>query len=308
MSTQTFLGRDIISIRDMTRGGIEHVLKHAHALKEQPKPALLKGKVMGSCFFEPSTRTRLSFETAMNKLGGSVVGFADAGVTSVKKKETLYDSMKVIGQYADVVAMRHPVEGAARRAAEATHVPILNGGDGANQHPTQTLLDLFTILECQGTLDGLHIAMVGDLKYGRTVHSLAQALKYYNVTLSFVAPKSLQMPGYITEELDEAGTPYTCHEHMSGVLKHADIVYMTRIQGERFPDKMEYEKIKDVYVLSADMLKESKPTMRVLHPLPRVNEITPDVDDTSHAYYFQQAENGLYVRQALLGLVLGQLT
>ncbi len=308
MSTQTFLGRDIISIRDMTREGIEHVLKHAQALKEQPQPTLLQGKVMGSCFFEPSTRTRLSFETAMNKLGGSVVGFADAGVTSVKKKETLYDSMKIIGQYANVIAMRHPVEGAARRAAEATDVPVLNGGDGANQHPTQTLLDLFTVLECQGTLDGLHIAMVGDLKYGRTVHSLAQALKHYNVTLSFVAPESLQMPSYITEELDEVGTPYTCHELMDEILRDADIVYMTRIQGERFGDKMEYEKIKDVYVLSADMLQESKQNMRILHPLPRVNEITPDVDDTPHAYYFQQAQNGLYVRQALLGLVLGQLT
>ena len=308
MHTDSFVGRDIISIRDMTRQGIEYVLAHAKLLKQQPQPNLLQNKVMGSCFFEPSTRTRLSFETAMQLLGGSVVGFADADVTSIKKKETLYDSMKIIGQYVDVIAMRHPIEGAAKRTAEATDVPVINGGDGANQHPTQTLLDLFTILECQGTIDGLHIAMVGDLKYGRTVHSLAQALKHYNVTISFVAPTSLQMPTYITSELDTANIQYTRSEHIAPVLNTADIIYMTRIQEERFPDKMEYEKIKDVYVLSANMLQSTKPTMRVLHPLPRVHEITTDVDSTPHAYYFQQAKNGIYVRQALLGLVLGALT
>ncbi len=292
----------------MTRVGIEHVLMHAQRLKETPQPHLLINKVMGSCFFEPSTRTRLSFETAMQRLGGSVIGFADANVTSVKKKETLYDSMKIIGQYVDVIAMRHPVEGSARRAAEATDKPILNGGDGANQHPTQTLLDLFTILECQGSIDGLHIAMVGDLKYGRTVHSLAQALKHFNVTLSFVAPPSLCMPRYIEKELETSETPFTRFERIEPILNTADIIYMTRIQEERFPDKMEYEQIKNMFVLSASMLQDAKPTMRILHPLPRVNEITPDVDDTPHAYYFEEAHNGLYVRQALLGLVLGALS
>ncbi len=304
----SFAHRDIISIQDMTRAGIEHVLIHAHTLKKHPQSHLLATKVMGSCFFEPSTRTRLSFETAMQRLGGSVIGFADANVTSVKKKETLYDSMKIIGQYVDVIAMRHPVEGSARRAAEATDTPILNGGDGANQHPTQTLLDLFTILECQGSIDGLHIAMVGDLKYGRTVHSLAQALKHFNVTLSFVAPPSLGMPRYIEHELATSGTPFTRYEHIEPILSTADIIYMTRIQEERFPDKMEYEQIKNTYVLCASMLQDAKPTMRILHPLPRVNEIASDIDSTPHAYYFQQAHNGLYVRQALLGLVLGALS
>ncbi len=307
-SRKSFAGRDIISITDLSRAGITHVLDHADKLKNNPNPELLKGYVMGSCFFEPSTRTRLSFETAMSKLGGKVIGFAEAGVTSVKKKETLYDSMKVIGQYVDVIAMRHPMEGAATRAAEATDKPVLNGVDGSNQHPTQTLLDLFTIRECQGKLDNLNIAMVGDLKYGRTVHSLAQALTNFNATLSFVAPESLQMPAYICEDLDRHGVKYQMYEKIEGVMDQVDILYMTRIQGERFPDKMEYERVKDVYVLNGKMLSQAKPNMRIMHPLPRVNEITTDVDKTPHAYYFEQAENGLYVRQALLGLVLGKLT
>jgi len=302
-----FLGKDIISIKELSREQIITVLNHAKSLKQTPQPELLKHKVMASCFFEPSTRTRLSFETAMTRLGGGVMGFADAGVTSTKKKETLYDSMKIIGQYADVIAMRHPAEGAARRAAEATDKPILNGGDGANQHPTQTLLDLFTIQECQGTLDGLNIALIGDLKYGRTVHSLAQALIHFNPTLSFVAPESLQMPSYICEDLNAHNISYSFYERIEDVMSQADIIYMTRIQGERFPDKMEYERVKDVYVLTKDMLAPAKPSMRIMHPLPRVNELKEEIDPTPHAYYFEQAHNGLYVRQALLGLVLGAL-
>jgi aspartate carbamoyltransferase catalytic subunit len=302
-----FAGKDILSINQLTKDGILYILSHAQKLKQKPEPELLKNHVMASCFFEPSTRTRLSFETAMERLGGTVMGFADAGVTSTKKKETLYDSMKIIGQYADVIAMRHPLEGAARRAAEATDKPVLNGGDGANQHPTQTLLDLFTINECQGRLENLHIAMVGDLKYGRTVHSLAQALKHFNAHLYFVAPKSLEMPKYIYQELDEAGITYSLHEKMEEVIPRVDILYLTRIQGERFPDQMEYEAIKNVYVLNKKMIANAQPNMRVMHPLPRVNELATDVDDTPHAYYFEQAENGLYVRQALLGLVLGKL-
>jgi len=243
----------------------------------------------------------------MKRLGGSVVGFADPNVTSTKKGESLFDSIKIIGQYVDVIAMRHPLEGAARRAAEATDKPIINGGDGANQHPTQTLLDLFTIQECQGKIEGLKIALVGDLKYGRTTHSLAQALINFNARLYFVAPDSLQMPEHICTELKNKKINFTKHEKIEDVIDEVDILYMTRIQGERFPDPMEYERIKNVFILKESMLANAKNNLRVLHPLPRVNEITTDVDTTKHAYYFEQAENGLYVRQALLALTLGKL-
>src|SRR3989338_9153095 len=302
-----FKNRDIISIKELDETDILHVLKHAESLKKNPKHDLLGGQVMGSCFFEPSTRTRLSFETAMQRLGGRVVGFADPNMTSTSKGETVYDSIKIIGQYVDVIAMRHPLEGAARRAAEATDKPILNGGDGANQHPTQTLLDLFTIKECQNKLTGLKIAMVGDLRYGRTVHSLLQALKFFQPTLYFVAPNFLQMPDYLLRELDTAGIEYYCKDTIDEVIRQVDILYMTRIQKERFSDITEYEKAKSMYILDTPLLRGVKPNMRVLHPLPRVGEITSAVDNTPHAYYFQQAENGLYARQALLGLVLGKL-
>lgn len=298
--------RDIISIGELTKIEILSVLKYAKELKEKPQPKLLDGKVMGSCFFEPSTRTRLSFETAMQRLGGRVVGFADPAVTSAKKGETLYDSMKIIGQYVDVVAMRHPLEGAARRAAEATDKPILNGGDGANQHPTQTLLDLFTIQECQGKLNHLTVTMVGDLKYGRTVHSLAQAMIHFNPTFYFVAPDFLQMPGYILSELKKAGITYHLKETIGEVINKSDILYLTRIQKERFSDISEYDKAKDLYIMDTPLLTKVKSNLRIMHPLPRVNELKEAVDDTPYAYYFQQAENGLYVRQALLAMVLGK--
>ncbi|MFZ2190385.1 MAG: aspartate carbamoyltransferase [Candidatus Magasanikiibacteriota bacterium] len=307
MSNLNFKGKDIISISEISKPEILHILKIAKDLKTKPQPKLLDGKVMGSCFFEPSTRTRLSFETAMNRLGGKVVGFADPGVTSAKKGETLYDAIKIIGQYVDVVAMRHPIEGAARRASEATDKPILNGGDGANQHPTQTLLDLFTIQECQKKLEGLEIALVGDLKYGRTTHSLAQALAHFNAKLYFVAPDSLQMPEYICNELKAKKVKFSLHKKIEEVINKVDILYMTRIQGERFADPMDYERVKNVFILNTKMLAKAKPNLRVMHPLPRVNEITIDVDSTKHAYYFEQAENGLYVRQALLALVLGKI-
>lgn len=300
-------GQDIISIRELSKNEILTILEKAKKLKQKPEPKLLDGYVLGSCFFEPSTRTRLSFETAMKRLGGSVVGFADPNVTSTKKGESLFDSIKIIGQYVDVIAMRHPLEGAARRAAEATDKPIINGGDGANQHPTQTLLDLFTIQECQGKIEGLKIALVGDLKYGRTTHSLAQALINFNARLYFVAPDSLQMPEHICTELKNKKINFTKHEKIEDVIDEVDILYMTRIQGERFPDPMEYERIKNVFILKESMLANAKNNLRVLHPLPRVNEITTDVDTTKHAYYFEQAENGLYVRQALLALTLGKL-
>ncbi len=302
-----FKSRDVLSIKDFTKPEILHVLKTSATLKKKPEPHLLDGCMLGSCFFEPSTRTRLSFETAMQRLGGRVVGFADPSVTSIKKGESLYDSIKIVSQYVDVIAMRHPLEGAARRAAEASDKPIINGGDGANQHPSQTFLDLLSIQETQKKLDGLTIAFVGDLKYGRTVHSLAQALCHFNARVYSVAPEMLQMPDYILDELKANRIKFSLHSELEPIIPKVDILYMTRIQGERFGDPSEYEKVKDAFVLSADMLSNVKKNFRVLHPLPRVNEINPDVDATPYAYYFQQAENGLYVREALFGLVLGKL-
>lgn len=301
-----FFGRDIISISDLSKDEILYLLEFAGKLKKRPQPNLLQNKVMGSCFFEPSTRTRLSFETAMQRLGGRVVGFADPNVTSSKKGETLHDTIKIIGQYTDVIVIRHKLEGAARRAAESTDVPVVNAGDGSNQHPTQTLLDLFTIQETQKKLEGLKIAMVGDLKYGRTVHSLASALSHFKSKLFFVAPSSLQMPQYICDELKEKKIPFTFHEKIEEIIRKVDILYMTRIQEERFPDKLEYEKLKDVYILTPKLLNGVKQNLRILHPLPRVNEIDPLLDSSPHAYYFQQAQNGLYVRQALIASILTQ--
>lgn len=303
----TLVNKDIISISDLTKEEILNILRQAENLKKKPRPELLKGYVMGSCFFEPSTRTRLSFETAMQKLGGRVIGFAEAGVTSEKKGESLFDSIKIIGQYVDIIAMRHPFEGAARRASEATDKPIVNGGDGANQHPTQTMLDLFTIKETQKKLTGLRIAMVGDLKYGRTVHSLAQALKYFDARLYFVSPKSLAMPEYIYNELKKEKIKFSLHENIEEVINQVDILYMTRIQKERFADQMDYQKVKDVFVLKEKMLNKVKQNLRIMHPLPRLNEIETTIDKTKYAYYFEQAANGLYARQAILALVLGKL-
>ncbi len=302
-----FLNRNIISISDLNKTDIDFVLSCARFLKKNPKPQLLRNKVMGSCFFEPSTRTRLSFETAMNRLGGTVVGFADAGVTSAKKGETIFDTIKIIGQYVDVIAMRHPIEGSARKASESTDKPVINGGDGSNQHPTQTLLDLFTITECQGKLNNLHIAIIGDLKYGRTVHSLVQALIHFNATLYFISPDELKMPKYICDELKQNNIKYSEHDNILEIIDKVDIGYVTRIQQERFADQIEYERVKNIFVLNSKMLENVKNNLRILHPLPRVNEISIDVDNTKYAYYFQQAQNGLYVRQALLGLVTGKI-
>lgn len=302
---RSFTGRDIISVRDFDQRDIFEVLALAKIMKKQTPPHLLDGKILGSLFFEPSTRTRLSFESAMTRLGGKVITAAEAGVTSATKGETLSDSIRIISRYCDVIAMRHPLEGAARLAADVTSIPVLNGGDGANQHPTQTLLDLFTIQETQGTLKNLHVAMVGDLKYGRTIHSLAQGLAHFPTHISFVAPPSLQMPEGLLKELKGTGVRYSLHEKIEPVIARADIVYVTRIQKERFPDPLEYEKVKDIYHITPELLSRAKRSMRVMHPLPRVTEIDPAVDSLPQAYYFQQAENGVYVRQALLALVLG---
>lgn len=304
----TLYNRHIISIPELSRQELELIVDTAGALKAEPNPTLLKNKVVASCFFEASTRTRLSFETAIQRLGGSVIGFPDGSNTSAGKKgETLSDSVQVISSYVDAFVMRHPNEGAARLASEFSKgVPVINGGDGANQHPTQTLLDLFTIFETQGRLDNLKVAMVGDLKYGRTVHSLTQALsKFEGNEFYFIAPDALAMPDYILEELEDAGIPYSLHQNIEDVVPELDILYMTRVQKERF-DESEYAHIKAAFILNSAMLSGAKENLKVLHPLPRVDEITVDVDKTPHAYYFQQAENGVYARQALLALVLNQ--
>ncbi|WP_276724471.1 aspartate carbamoyltransferase [Pantoea septica] len=298
--------KHIISINDLSRDELELVLHTAARLKANPQPELLKHKVIASCFFEASTRTRLSFETAMHRLGASVVGFADGSNTSLGKKgETLADTISVIGTYVDAIVMRHPQEGAARLATEFSGgVPILNAGDGANQHPTQTLLDLFTILETQSRLDNLSIAMVGDLKYGRTVHSLTQALaKFDGNRFYFIAPEALAMPAYITDTLDERGIVWSRHDSIEAVIPHADILYMTRVQKERL-DPSEYANVKAQFILRAADLAGARDNMKVLHPLPRVDEIATDVDKTPYAWYFQQAGNGIFARQALLALVL----
>ncbi|MFC1234769.1 aspartate carbamoyltransferase [Vibrio sp. F74] len=300
--------KHIISIPEFQRNELELIVETAGKLKSEPNPELLKNKVIASCFFEPSTRTRLSFETAIQRLGGTVIGFDNGGNTSLAKKgETLADSVQVISSYVDAFVMRHPQEGAARLASEFSNgIPVINGGDGANQHPTQTLLDLFSIYETQGRLDNLNVALVGDLKYGRTVHSLTQALaKFENNRFFFIAPDVLAMPDYICEELDNAGIPYSLHTEMDDVIPELDILYMTRVQKERF-DESEYAHIKSAFILSADQLSDARENMKVLHPLPRVDEIANDVDKTKHAYYFQQAENGVYAREALLALVLNQ--
>lgn len=298
--------KHIISINDLCREELELVLRSAASLKSHPQPELLKHKVIASCFFEASTRTRLSFETSIHRLGASVVGFSDSSNTSLGKKgETLADTVSVISTYVDAIVMRHPQEGAARLATQFSgNVPVVNAGDGANQHPTQTLLDLFTIQETQGRLDNINIAMVGDLKYGRTVHSLTQALaKFDGNRFFFIAPDALAMPAYILEMLEEKGIEYSLHDSIEEVVPELDILYMTRVQKERL-DPSEYANVKAQFVLRAADLNGAQDNLKVLHPLPRIDEITTDVDKTPYAYYFQQAGNGIFARQALLALVL----
>lgn len=296
----------LVSISDLTKGEILTLLRQASYFEEHPNVRLLEGKVVATLFFEPSTRTRLSFETAVNRLGGRVIGFSDASTTSSSKGETLHDTIKMVSNYVDIIVMRHYLEGAARYASEITDVPVVNAGDGANQHPSQTMLDLYSIYKTQGRLDDLTITMVGDLKYGRTVHSLLQAMSYFNPTFNFVACKELQMPDEYKIFCDENGIRYTeTSEFSADVINRSDILYMTRVQRERFTDIMEYEKVKDLYNLNNAMLDGSRDNLRILHPLPRVNEISYDVDSNPKAYYFDQARNGLYARQAILCRALG---
>ena len=298
-------GQHLISIPDLSNEQLECLLDTALRLKREPRRNLLEGRLIGSCFFEPSTRTRLSFETAVQRLGGKVIGFSDGANTSAKKGETLADTARIISSYTDAIVIRHPKDGAARVLAEFSAVPVINAGDGTNQHPSQTLLDLVTIQETQGRLDKLVIAMAGDLKYGRTVHSLAQAMKRHQAEFIFVSPPSLAMPDYITEELDAAGCRHQILPSLEEAARHADILYMTRVQRERF-DEQEFAKIQGKFNLEAATLAQAKPNLRVLHPLPRVDEIHPNVDNTAHAYYFEQAKNGVFARMAMLSLVLNE--
>ena len=302
-----FKGRDIISIRDFSKSEILHILDVTSKLEKKSDSGLLKGKIMASLFFEPSTRTRLSFYAAMEQLGGQVLGFSTTASTSIKKGETLYDTIKMVEQYVDVIVIRHPGEGSARLAAEAAAIPVINGGDGANQHPTQTLLDLYTIQKTKGKLNNLTIGLCGDLKYGRTVHSLAVALANFNSTLYFIAPDSLQMPKKYLKELEDKKIKFKQVKKLEEALPELDVLYMTRIQQERFPDPVEYQKVKGVYRIGLEILKKAKKDLKIMHPLPRVDEIKKELDDTPHAAYFQQAGNGVYVRKALLSLVLGKL-
>jgi len=297
--------KSLISINDYTKEQQIHVLDIAEDFEKNPRQRLLENYVVATLFFEPSTRTRLSFESAASYLGGKIIGFSDTSSTSVQKGESSRDTIMTVANYSDVIVMRHPKEGSARFASEVSKVPIINAGDGANQHPTQCLLDLYSIRKTQGKLDGLNIAFVGDLKYGRTVHSLVQALCQFNSTFHLVSPTELKLPSSVKMHIKEKNLEYFQYTELDEVIPKVDILYMTRIQKERFSDPMEYEKIKNSYVLRNDMLQKTKNNLKIMHPLPRVNEIDEDVDDNKRAYYFQQALNGVYVRQALLTSILG---
>ncbi len=297
--------KNLISITDYTRDEYLEILRVAAEFEKQPVQDILKGMVVATLFFEPSTRTRLSFESAVNRLGGRIIGFTDAASSSVQKGESLKDTILTVSNYSDLIVMRHPIEGSARYASEVATVPVVNAGDGANQHPTQCMLDLYSIQKTQGTLDNLKIAMVGDLKYGRTVHSLLMALSNFNPTFVFISPEELKMPNEYKLFLDSKGIKYEEHKNLEENIKDVDIIYMTRVQRERFADPLEYERVKNVYVLRNSMLDNTKPNMKILHPLPRVNEINQDVDSNTKAYYFTQALNGVFTRQAIIAKILG---
>lgn len=298
--------RSLVSIANLSKDKIMYLIYMAQEFEKHPNRKILDDRVVATLFFEPSTRTRLSFETAANRLGARVIGFTDPKVTSSTKGETLKDTIMMVSNYADVIVMRHYLEGAARYASEVSPVPVINAGDGANQHPTQTMLDLYSIYKTQGTLENLNIYLVGDLKYGRTVHSLIMALRHFNPTLHLIAPEELSLPNEYKDFCKENNIKFEEHNDFNAdVISNADILYMTRVQRERFTDPMEYERVKDVYILRASMLEKARENMKILHPLPRVNEIDYDVDNDPHAYYFEQARNGLYARQAIICDVLG---
>jgi aspartate carbamoyltransferase catalytic subunit len=297
--------KSLVSIDDYTKDEQLRILDLAEGFETRPVQNILQGYVVATLFFEPSTRTRLSFESAASRLGAQVVGFSEAGSSSVSKGESLNDTILTVSNYADIIVMRHPREGSARFASEVSPVPIINAGDGANQHPSQTLLDMYSIRKTQGKLDNIQIAFVGDLKYGRTVHSLTFAMCNFNATFHLVSPEELKLPSYVKRKIKENQLDYFQYTDMNEVIPKVDILYMTRIQKERFSDPIEYEKVRNAYILRNEMLQDAKKNMRVLHPLPRVNEIEMDVDSNPMAYYFRQAQNGVYVRQALLASILG---
>ena len=298
--------RNFVNIQNLSKDDILYLIEMAQEFEKHPNRELLKGKVIATLFYEPSTRTRLSFETAANRLGARVIGFTDAKVSSVSKGETLKDTILMVSNYADAIVMRHYIEGAAQYASEVAPVSIINAGDGAHQHPSQCLLDLYTIAQTQGTLNNLNIYLVGDLKYGRTVHSLIMAMRHFNPTFHFIAPKELAMPQEYKLYCQQHNIKYEEHTSFTEeTIADADILYMTRVQKERFSDLMEYERVKNSYILKNDMLSNVKDNMKILHPLPRVNEISYDVDTNPHAYYIQQAKNGLYAREAIYCHCLG---
>jgi len=301
-----FKGRDIISIKDFSRKEIDYILDNASAMEPiaQNRSTMLQGKILATLFYEPSTRTRLSFESAMTRLGGTSIGFAEAEIASVKKGENLADTMRVVENYADIIALRHPLEGAARLAAEFAQVPVVNAGSGAEEHPTQALLDMYTMKKELGKIDGLNIALVGDLRFGRTVHSLAYALSLYDVKLYFISPELLRMRRDVLDTISER-IKVVETSSLDEALPKLDVLYVTRIQKERFPDAAEYTRVKGSYKIDVAALKNTKKEMIVLHPLPRVDEISPEVDSTTHARYFQQVWNGIVMRMALLALILG---
>ena len=301
-----FEGRDIISIKDFTKEEINYILKIAQAMEPMAAKGsdMLKGKILATLFFEPSTRTRLSFEAAMHKLGGSTIGFAEAELASVKKGENLADTVRTVENYADIIAVRHPLEGAARLAAEFAKVPIINGGSGAEEHPTQALLDLYTIMKEKRKINGLKIALVGDLRYGRTVHSLAYALSLYNIELYLISPESLRMRREVLQTIKEK-IPVIEKTSLEKTVSQVDVLYVTRIQKERFPDPAEYIKVKGSYRIDLNTLNEAKEGLIILHPLPRVDEIAPEVDNTQYAKYFPEVWNGIVMRMALLALISG---
>lgn len=302
--------KDIVSIRDFKKEEILYVLDVAKRFESDlldQHADMLGDKILATLFYEPSTRTRLSFESAMKQLGGKVIGFADPKASSVAKGESLSDTIRIVEGYSDIIVIRHFIEGAARLAAEVSDKPVINAGDGSNQHPTQTFLDLYTILKCKGSLDNLNIGFIGDLKYGRTVHSLAHALSLFKAKMFFISPKSLAMPADQLEELSSQGIYCQSSETLPDFLKELDILYVTRIQKERFPDPLDYKKVKGVYKIDKSVLKTAKPDLKIMHPLPRVGEISPELDDSDNAIYFEQARNGTTVRKALLALLLGAI-
>lgn len=306
VDASSFLGRDVISIKDFTREEIDFILDRATMMMPLSRGVseMLKGKIMATLFFEPSTRTRLSFESAMLRLGGGVIGFAEPGVSSVAKGETLEDTIRVVENYSDVIVIRHYEDGAARRAADVASIPVINAGSGSLEHPTQALLDLHTIRSAKGSIDGLKIALLGDLLYGRTVHSLLYALSNYDVKVFLVSPERLRFRRDLLKEV-ESRIDYEEMEDLQGCIGEIDVLYVTRIQKERFPDPKEYEKLKDSYIITRETLRGAKEGLIVMHPLPRVTEISTEVDDTPNAWYFRQVRHGLYVRMALLSLILG---